>query len=67
MVSGGEGTGVTEKHGGLIMEKEIPILTGKAAERFLKIAEENYRNRQTVNFSKEYNESQMIIKKSRLL
>lgn len=49
------------------MEKEIPILTGKAAERFLKIAEENYRNRQTVNFSKEYNESQMIIKKSRLL
>lgn len=49
------------------MEKVIPTLTGKAAERFLKMAEMNYKRRQTVDFRREYIESQMIIKKSRLL
>lgn len=49
------------------MEKVIPILKGKAAERFLKIAEENYRKRGSIDFSKEYINSQMIIKKLRLL
>lgn len=41
----------------------IPTLRGTAAYRFLKMAEANFRNRGSVDFSKEYAEAQQILKK----
>jgi len=41
----------------------IPTLRGTAAYRFLKMAEANFRNKGSVDFSKEYAEAQQILKK----
>ncbi len=43
--------------------KAIPTLRGKAAERFLTMAEENFRNRGTVDFSKAAANSRAILEK----
>lgn len=44
--------------------KAIPVLRDKAAERLVRIAEENLRNRETIDFRKEAANSNAILKKS---
>ena len=43
--------------------KEIPALTGRAAERFVKISETNLSRRASVDFSKEAQNSFAILNK----
>lgn len=43
--------------------KAIPTLRGSAAERFVKMSEENLRRRASVDFSKEAANSYAILKK----
>lgn len=43
--------------------KAIPMLRGSAAERFVKMSEENLRRRASVDFSKEAANSYAILKK----
>ncbi len=45
--------------------KAIPTLRGKAAERFLKMADENLRNRGSVDFAKAAANSRAILEKRR--
>ena len=49
----------------MVKIKDIPILKGKVAERFIKISEENLRNKGSIDFSKEYKNSMLILKKKR--
>lgn len=49
----------------MVTINDIPVLTGKSMERFVKISEENLQNKGSIDFSKEYNNSMMIIKKRR--
>ena len=49
----------------MVKIKDIPILKGKVAERFITISEENLRNKGSIDFSKEYNNSMMILKRKR--
>ncbi len=48
-----------------VFVKAIPTLRGEAAERFLKMAEENFRNRGSVDFSKAAANSRAILEKRR--
>lgn len=45
--------------------KAIPTLRGSAAERFVKMSEENLRRRASVDFSKEAANSYAILKRKR--
>ena len=49
----------------MVKIKDIPILTDKVAERFITISEENLQNKGSIDFSKEYNNSMMILKRKR--
>lgn len=48
------------------MKKGIPILSGETAERFIKIAEDNELLKNSIDFSKQIEEKQKIISKSKL-
>jgi hypothetical protein len=47
--------------------KAIPTLRGKEAVRFLKAAEEAYKNRGKVDFSKEIQEARAILRKAKMI
>lgn len=49
------------------MLKEIPILEGKEAERFLTKAEKAYKNRDKIDFSKQIKNAEAILKKSGMM
>lgn len=53
------------QNGGImaVYVKAIPTLRGSAAERFVKMSEENLRRRASVDFSKEAANSYAILKK----
>ena len=44
----------------------MTILTGKSAERFVKQAEENFKNKGTIDFTKEAEAAREILKKAKL-
>lgn len=46
--------------------RSIPVLTGKVASDFIKKADEAYKNRNTVDFSKEMEVMKRILKKANL-
>lgn len=43
--------------------KDIPILKGKNAERFIKMTQENFNKRGSIDFSKEFANSYAILMK----
>lgn len=47
--------------------KEIPVLEGKEAERFMKKAEKAYKNRGKVDYSKQIKDAIAILKKSNMM
>ena len=49
----------------MVKIKDIPILIDEVAERFIKKSKENFRNKGSIDFSKEYNNSMMILKRKR--
>lgn len=45
----------------MVVIKDIPVLTGKAAERFIEMAEANMLKRGTIDFSEESEKSMRIL------
>lgn len=45
--------------------KAIPTLQGRAAERFIRRSEENIKNRGSIDFSREYINSLIILNKTK--
>lgn len=45
--------------------KDIPTLTGGAAERFIEKSDDNLRNRGSIDFSKEFDNSMRILGKGK--
>lgn len=50
----------------MVYIKDIPVLTGKAAEKFLEMNERNLERKHTVDFSKEAANSYAILNKRKL-
>lgn len=50
-----------------IFLKDIPPLSGKAAERFIKMVEDNVRSRGLIDFCREYSNSMKILEKRKRL
>ncbi len=46
--------------------KPIPVLRGKAAERFVEEADRNARERRSIDFTKQVEKMRAILKRSRL-
>lgn len=49
----------------MVAIKGIPILKDKVAERFIEMSEENLHNKGSVDFSKEYINSMLILRKGK--
>ena len=49
----------------MVTNKDIPVLTGKEAERFIRKIEKNSKNKGTVNFKEAFENSMAILRKSR--
>lgn len=46
--------------------RDIPVLTGKAAKEFKERAEEAYKNKGTVDYSKQFERTRIILKNAKL-
>ena len=46
--------------------RSIPVLTGKSASNFIKKADEAYKNRHSIDFSKQMDIMKQILKKANL-
>lgn len=46
--------------------KDIPTLTGDVADRFIKMSMENLKNKGSIDFTKEFNNSMMILRRYKI-
>lgn len=50
----------------MVKINDIPTLTGEVADRFIKMSEENLKNKGSIDFTKEFNNSIMILRRYKI-